>query len=291
MKASLTLRAPAKLNLTLEVLGRRDDGLHGLRSVMVPIDLYDRLLIEPAAGFSFECDVPELSAGNLVERAARALALDRWPVRLRLEKQIPTGAGMGGGSSDAAALLLAASSGVLGTPIDADYLALARELGSDVPFFLTQTAALVEGTGERVTALGKPPAWHALVVKPGVAVSTSRAYSQIDAAPKRSRPRNESSSLQMAQALQRADFAAAIALMQNDFEDVIAPATPEIAHALESLRWAGARKAMMTGSGSCVFALFEDAAERDSVQARIPNGETSVYACSFTSGEAWRSAA
>lgn len=292
MKASETLRAPAKLNLTLEVLGKRDDGYHALRSVMVPVDLCDELAVAPAERFSFACDAAELQQENLVERAVHALALPTSNFRISLAKRIPTGAGMGGGSSDAAAVLLAAQRGLFGTPASCDYLAVARSLGSDVPFFLTQTAALVEGTGERVTALGPVPPWHAIIVKPPVAVSTAWAYGKIDETPRESRPRSSSASLQMAEALQRAEFSRAVSLLQNDFHDVLLPATPEIATAAALLREAGASNALMTGSGSCVFSLVENEAEREAIAQRIdlPHGYAK-YACALWNGEAWRNAA
>jgi 4-diphosphocytidyl-2-C-methyl-D-erythritol kinase len=288
VKASETLRAPAKLNLTLEVLSRREDGLHALRSVMVPVDLCDELRVEPSAQTAFSCDAAELRDHNLVERAMRALDVSGYHVELR--KAIPTGAGMGGGSSDAAAVLLAAQRGVFGTPPQTDYVAVARSLGSDVPFFLVQTAALVEGTGERVTALGPVPQWHAVVVKPPVSVSTAWAYAQIDASQQPSRPRNTSVSLRMGEALQRGDFERVLALMQNDFEDVLAPATPEIAAALDALRAAGANRPLLTGSGSCVFALAQTLDEAGALAdaLRLPEPYR-VFRCAFWSGEAWRS--
>ena len=298
MKASETLRAPAKLNLTLEVLARRDDGLHALRSIMVPVDICDELRIEASDKPAFTCDVPELQSGNLVERALSAVGAAGYNVHLH--KVIPTGAGMGGGSSDAAAILLAAQRGKFGAVPAVDYLAAARSLGSDVPFFLVETAALVEGTGERVTALGPVPPWHAVVIKPPVAVSTAWAYAQIDAAQRETRARNQSVSLRMGEALQRSDFDAALALLQNDFHDVIAPATQEISAALDALRVAGAAHPIMTGSGSCVFALARTAAEATAI-ADACHGEVSnhpdlaegtrVFTCAFWNGPAWQTAA
>jgi 4-diphosphocytidyl-2-C-methyl-D-erythritol kinase len=290
VKASETLRAPAKLNLTLEVLQRREDGLHALRSVMVPVDLYDELEIEPADERVFTCDVRELQSGNLVERALDALGVTEH--RIKLRKKIPTGAGMGGGSSDAAAILLAAQRGALGTPLQSDYLALARSLGSDVPFFLVETGALVEGAGERVTALGPMPPWHAVVLKPPVSVSTAWAYQQIDAAPRKTRPRKDSASLQLAEALQRYEFERVVALMQNDFHDILAPSTPEIARALDALAKAGARHAMLTGSGSCVFTLTQTEAEAERIAGTLRlAAEYPVFRCAFWNGAAWRDAA
>lgn len=294
MKASETLRAPAKLNLTLEVLQRREDGLHNLRTVMVPVDLCDELTVEPADRAAFVCDVPELQSGNLVERAMEAVRAG--PYRVALRKRIPTGAGMGGGSSDAAAVLLAAQRGLFGPPPGVDYVATARSLGSDVPFFLVETAALVEGTGERVTALGPVPRWHAVVVKPPVAVSTAWAYAQIDAASRPTRTRSGSVSLRMGEALQRADFDAVKSMLQNDFHDVLVPATPEIATALDALRTAGATHPLLTGSGSCVFALTRTAEEARAIAGSCRDAlrqgeEYRIYTCAFWNGAAWRSAA
>jgi 4-diphosphocytidyl-2-C-methyl-D-erythritol kinase len=290
VKASETLRAPAKLNLTLEVLQRREDGLHALRSVMVPVDVCDELRIEPAVGSAFTCDVPELQDNNLVERALQLLKIS--DVRVELRKRIPTGAGMGGGSSDAAAILLAAQRGALQAAAGVDYLAAARSLGSDVPFFLVETAALVEGTGERVTALGPVPPWYAAIVKPPVAVSTAWAYAQIDAAPKPSRARSASVSLHLAEALQRRDFDGVLSLLQNDFQDVLAPVTPEIGVALRALHDAGAQRPLLTGSGSCVFALTQTKAQAHSLvdHLRLPDGYR-TFTCALWNGAAWRSAA
>src|SRR5579862_1749160 len=215
--------APAKINLTLEVLARREDGYHALRSVMVPLSLADAIDIEPSERFAFECDAEGLGGDdNLVVRAAAALGAPP-PVRITLMKHIPSQAGLGGGSSDAATILRAAMDGAFGAPPRVDWLKIARALGSDVPFFLAGTAALVEGTGERVTPAGSLPPWHVLIVKPPAAVSTAAAYELLDKQRvPQTRPRNTSVSLQMVEALQRGDFALVRSLMQNDFHDVVA---------------------------------------------------------------------
>lgn len=293
MKASVSLRAPAKLNLTLEVLGKRPDGYHGIRTVMVPIDRCDEIEIAPGGpGIRFSCDAAALQNDNLVERALRALELPQPGCAVTLRKRIPTGAGMGGGSSDAAAILLAARHGAFGDAGPRDYLALARGLGSDVPFFLVETAALVEGTGERVTALGAVPPWYAVVVKPAIHVSTAWAYERIDASPKPSRARSDSVSIACAEALQRGEFERVLALLSNDFHDVFVDAMPEIRNAVRSLEAAGARKALMTGSGSAVFALAEDEAERDAIagSVQLPAG-AELFTVALCNGDGWRAAA
>lgn len=291
MGASATLYAPAKLNLTLEVLAPRADGLHGLRSVMVPVDLCDTIALTPSAQASFSCDRSELLADNLVERALRAVGA-RAQYAVTLAKRIPTGAGMGGGSSDAAAILLAAAGGVLGEVPAHDYLALARSLGSDVPFFLVESAALVEGTGERVTALGAPPAWHAVVVKPPVFVSTAEAYRALDQSERATRARNLSVSLALGEALQRGSFDEVLARMQNDFHDVMIERHEEIRRAAAALQNAGAARAMLTGSGSCVFALVQTAGERDALAKRVDLPvDYERFTCALRRSDSWQNAA
>jgi 4-diphosphocytidyl-2-C-methyl-D-erythritol kinase len=263
-----TLRAPAKINLTLEILARRDDGLHGIRSVMVPLDLSDELIVEANDRFLFTCDVADLAGDdNLAVRALRALGGP--PYRVELRKRIPVQAGLGGGSSDAAAVLRGAMSGAFGTPPPLDWLRTARALGADVPFFLAGTGALVEGTGERVTPLGAMPHWYALIVKPPVGVSTADAYARIDRTPRPSRSRSDSVSIAAAVALQRGDFAAVQALLHNDFQTAIAQASSEVASALNALRAAGAINPLLAGSGSCAFALAEDAKTLETIERQL----------------------
>ena len=188
--------APAKLNLTLAVTGRREDGFHALHSVMVPLELADRLAITPAFAPGDRLHVtgpgvPDLgpSEGNLVMRAigvaraacrARGVDLPLPALAARLDKRIPVAAGLGGGSSDAAAAMDAALEawGVGDALPPADRGTIAAGLGSDVPFFLAGGWALVEGRGERVAALPPPrgPAPAVLLVTPGVGVSTAAVY-------------------------------------------------------------------------------------------------------------------
>ncbi len=285
----MTIACPAKINLTLEVLQRRDDGYHALRSLMVPLALADDLRIEAAAAFSFACDDAALAdERNLVVRACRAVDAEL-RAKVTLHKRIPTQAGLGGGSSDAAAVLLAAMRGDFGRSYDRDWLAIARSLGSDVPFFLAQSGALVEGTGERVTAVGALPAWHVLVVKPPAAVSTADAYAQLDAHPRPTRPRNASSSIAALTALQRGEFDEVAHLLGNDFHEVIAASVPEVATALDALRAAGAHNALLSGSGSAVFTLARDAETIAAIDARLALDASYLrFPTRFAHAAAWR---
>jgi 4-diphosphocytidyl-2-C-methyl-D-erythritol kinase len=265
----ISLQAPAKINLTLEVLARRDDGYHGIRSVMVPLDLADELTIAPSSAFSFACDRSDLQGErNLAYAAVRALG-ESPPVRIALHKRIPVQAGLGGGSSDAAAVLRAAMMGAFGSDLSRDWLRVARVLGSDVPFFLAGTAALVEGTGERVTPAGAIPRWHVGIVKPPVAISTAEAYALLDTSKRPSRARSSSVSIAMLASLQRSDFAVVESLLQNDFHDVIATQSAEVRRAVSALHSAGATNAMLAGSGSCVFTIAPQREQVDAVFERL----------------------
>jgi 4-diphosphocytidyl-2-C-methyl-D-erythritol kinase len=290
------LLAPAKINLTLEVLARRADGFHGVRSLMVPLELADELVIAPhLGGFTFACDQPALEGPeNLVVRAFEALQPADRNVRIELRKRIPVEAGLGGGSSDAAAVLLAAMDGAFGPPPQRDYLALARSIGSDVPFFLVRTGALVEGSGERVTAAGALPPWFAIIVCPPARVATARAYVALDARELQSRPRASSLSVRALEALQRGDLAEVEGCMHNDFQSFAESAEPAVSTALTALREAGAHAPLLTGSGACVFALAEDRAAAETIASGLRQAQDDklagyeVFVSGFAATPAWR---
>ena len=289
-----SLAAPAKINLTLEVLARRGDGYHALRSVMVPIALADELAFAPSERFAFACDPPSLATDNLVPRAFAQVGLAHAPVAVTLRKRVPVGAGLGGGSSDAAGVLHAAMRGTFGDAGSRDWVADARALGSDVPFFLVDGPALVEGTGERVTALGAPPPWWVVLVVPQAHVATGPAYAALDAAraanPAPTRPRSESATLRCGEALQRADYAAVLATLTNDFAPVVRAEYAAVDEALRALDAAGApHPAMLSGSGGACFALFADEATARAFVARLrAAGGAAVHVVPFATSSAWR---
>ena len=178
--------APAKINLSLKILGRRDNGFHDLDTLIAPISLYDEIRIDKGRagkGIEFRCDDPSVPPGddNLVVRAARAFfeTTEIEPaVSIELQKKIPHGAGLGGGSSDAASVLLALNE-LFDAKLSRQALArMAEPIGSDVPFFVFQSAALCKGRGEMVTPIKLKRRFSLLLLKPAFAVSTGWAYSR-----------------------------------------------------------------------------------------------------------------
>jgi len=177
--------APAKINLSLEILDRRPDGFHNLRSLFLPLSLADELSFEPAKAFAFSCSDPSipLDENNLVVRAAKLFGDGQLPdIAIHLRKNIPHSAGLGGGSSDAATTLLALNELAPGPRPFAELAGLAAQLGSDVPFFLHRSAAWCEGRGEIVHPIplaDSPRGFHVLLFKPPFGVPTPWAYSRL----------------------------------------------------------------------------------------------------------------
>lgn len=262
---------------------------------MVPVGVYDRITLAPCEGpLQFSAANRAIETNNLVLQACERLGLKG--AAIHLEKDIPIGAGLGGGSSDAAAILLAAQRGAFGPFPALDWLAIARALGSDVPFFLCETGALVEGTGERVTPLGPLPPFWATIVHPEVFVATGGAYALLDAA--RGEPteppqgkRMDSVSVRAGEALQRGDFNALERELMNDFRDVIAAQYPPVAQALRALAHAGAAHPMLSGSGSAVFALAPDRITAEGIANELPSAlRARMVVAPLASAAEWRRA-
>ena len=257
----VTVRACAKLNLDLRVLGIRADGFHDLRTVFQTIALHDTIEYVPREGrFAIECStaaVP-LDESNLIWRAADALwrASGRpGPVRdvlVRLEKQIPLQAGLGGGSADAAATLVALAR-VWGVALGPDQLSdVAVTLGADVPFFLSGGTALGLGRGDEIYPLADWPRHWVVLLVPDFGVSSRQAYEWYDAGSDigRDAPERERHHVP-------GPWPSRTVGMMNDLEGAIALRHPEIDQMTSALRSAGALASAMSGSGSTVFGLFQ----------------------------------
>lgn len=256
-----TLPSFAKINLSLRVLGRRADSYHEIRTVLQTVTLRDQLTFHAldTADLKLECDAPDVPTddSNLVLRAARLLR-ERFKVergaRLKLAKTIPAGGGLGGGSSNAAVALVGlAHLWEIETNVG-ELCELAAMLGADVPFFFTGGTALATGRGTDIAPLADVTHTELLIIAPRVKISTAEAYKSLNAPAltKEIEPVN----LLISRA--EADFSASLpARLANDFEPVILGRHPEIARARDALLDAGARGALLSGSGSSVFGIFE----------------------------------
>jgi 4-diphosphocytidyl-2-C-methyl-D-erythritol kinase len=273
----IALRAPAKINLCLRVLGRRPDGYHELESVFQMVGLYDEVVLRPRRrGISVDVEGVDLphGSGNLAYDAAVALAREAGGVRgvsIHLAKQIPLGAGLGGGSSDAAAVLIGLNRLWRLRWPRPRLAALGAALGSDVPFFFFGPTAWVTGRGEHVapapslrpSTSGPWPCW-AVLVNPGFPVSTQWAFQALDQAVggtirKTIRLTNGGSIYRMGRLSVASP--ASVRSMANDLERVSVARYPVIEEIKAQLLKAGAVAARMSGSGPTVFGLFATRAE------------------------------
>jgi 4-diphosphocytidyl-2-C-methyl-D-erythritol kinase len=273
----LTVYAPAKINLVLEVLGREGD-YHRISSIVQSIDLCDVLDIEVGQGLSFRCDEASLEQDNLVMRTATLLRKSTGctsGARIELRKRIPWGMGLGGGSSDAAATLWALNR-LWGLGLSRAELArLAAGLGSDVPFFLHGGTALVEGKGEQVTPLPPLPAtWPVLLVPPLPRISgkTGQMYGRLDSA-----SFTDGHLVRQALSCLREGRVPDPGLMFNVFEKVAFDAFPELHEYRRALLEAGADRVHLAGSGPCLFALCPDRARADEMMARLAGRGLECY--------------
>jgi 4-diphosphocytidyl-2-C-methyl-D-erythritol kinase len=281
------VRALAKINLDLRVLGARPDGFHELRTIFQTISLADTVEIAftPARKTTIDLHDSLRIADNLMVRAAR-LAMEAMRVTGRvamtLTKRIPMGAGLGGGSSDAAAVLLALPV-LAGRALDLPKLSsLAEQLGSDVGFFLLGGTAVGIGRGSELFPLPDSPARHAVVVAPGVQINTAQAYRDLSPRLTMESQQNKIFSFQ-SQTWDRDSLASAA----NDFEAVVFEQHPALAAVKKRLVRSGATLAMMTGSGSAVFGLFQD---RNGVSRAIDSlREEQTFRVSLVSRARYRS--
>ncbi len=275
------VRAYAKINLTLDILGKRADGYHDLATVMQAVDLYDTICLSTTSDHQVEivCSRPELS--NVDNLAARAVQLVcqrlgiTQGVLIELHKHIPMAAGLGGGSSDAAAVLLALQSWWHLQLSATDLLEMASSLGSDVPFFLTGGLAFCEGRGEKVTALSAH--WPTtmrwlLLLKPAISVSTATVF--------RNLPVGDYTSGMHSRAVRAALEAGQTPRLEhlhNCFERSVLERYQEVALAREAFLQAGAVFVRLSGTGPTLFAPFPDLNQARQVQKQLQAQGYEVY--------------
>lgn len=278
----MELRAYAKLNLTLDILGRREDGYHDLQMVMQSIDLADLLTVVPTQGRGRTSTSLSYLPGddrNLARKAVLAFrqATGTGPeVDISIQKRIPVCAGMAGGSADGAAVLWAMDH-LAGTGLSPARLArIGEAVGSDVPYCVLGGTALAEGRGERLTPLPPLPPCHVVVCKPPFPISTPQLFARVDT--KKIVRRPDTSGLLAA--LEQGDLTGVARRMYNVFEDVLEPRRQaEIASLKTALIDAGALGASMTGSGPTVFGLFDSPEAAAAARDRLSQSYEDVFLC------------
>lgn len=255
-RSTVIVRPPAKINLGLEITGARDDGYHDLVTVFQTVGVYDKLTVRRARTIEIAntgLTVPT-DESNLCVQAAEAYfeaAGERGGCEIMLHKEIPTGAGLGGGSSDAAWTLKALDE-LYGYAVDLK--AVAEQIGSDVPFFLVGGTALGEGRGEKLTPLDNRATGSILLAQPDTGVSTAGAYGMLS-------PEDFSdgeTTRRLFEALgDNPDITDHTELLTNTFQKPVEAEYPQIGHLRDRICDSGALATMLSGSGSCVFGVFE----------------------------------
>ena len=255
MRKQLHLESPAKVNLRLEVLKKRKDGYHELRTVLQKISLHDTLYLslKEEKGISIVTDHPDLPIGksNLVYRAAQSIlerSNYRGGVHIKIKKRIPLGAGLGGGSSNAATTMKALNQ-LLGVNLSQkDLIEMGLRIGADVPFFFLEGAAIGLGIGERLKEIELPGLWYILIY-PNFQISTRWAYQHF-VLTKRQFHINLQRFLRTLEGISH--------ILRNDLEEVVSRQHPQITIMEKILINAGALGALMTGSGPTVFGIFSE---------------------------------
>ncbi|NNV04198.1 MULTISPECIES: 4-(cytidine 5'-diphospho)-2-C-methyl-D-erythritol kinase [Bacillales] len=260
----ISVKAPAKINLTLDVLAKRPDGYHEVEMVMTTVDLADRvdLTLRQDGAITLDCSasfVPD-DIRNHAYKAA-VLLRERYQIRqgvhVHIDKQIPVAAGLAGGSSDAAAALRGLNKlWNLGLSLD-ELAAIGAEIGSDVPFCVYGGTALARGRGEQITHLPAPAPCWVILAKPPIGVSTADVYGRLRVQEIARHPSTE----QMIRSIREQDFSLMCRSMGNVLEEVTLDMHPQVRQIKELMEQSGADGVLMSGSGPTVFALVQKEAK------------------------------
>lgn len=268
----IKLKALGKINLGLDVLGRRPNGYHDVRMVMQTVYLYDQILLEKTdkEGISLKTNLFYLpvNENNLAYRAAKML-IDEFAIKegvhISLEKHIPVAAGMAGGSSNAAAVLYGMNRLFQLGLTDQELMERGVKLGADVPYCIMRGTVLAEGIGEELTPLPAMPKCHVLLAKPPISVSTQKVYEKLDAQEVTKHPDIDGILL----GLQTGDLEKITSSMGNVLENVTITEYPQIERIKDVMKEEGALNAMMSGSGPTVFGIYDDKILARRAAARI----------------------
>lgn len=263
----VTREAPAKINLGLQVVGRRSDGYHELVTVLQTIELADTVTVAPAATIEGRPSLRGLAAADdLALRAAQLFRTETCQeagAHVAVEKRIPAAAGLGGGSADAAAVLVAINElWHIGADRN-DLERIASAIGSDVPFLLRGGTQLATSRGNELRDLPSAPMRHVLLVRPHIELATAKVYMEI----RPSEWSDGAATNTLAEAITEGQLPAD--LMRNDLKDAAVRLAPEISEILNALQAAGAHPALMAGSGATCYGLFTDEAKARSAQQQL----------------------
>lgn len=260
---SVTLRAYAKINISLDVVGKREDGYHLLRSVFQGISLYDDIRVvrqEGEQGISITCNLPYIPTDerNIVYKVAQAFfkeaGIGNYSVAIDLQKKIPSGAGLGGGSADGAAVFSALCRLYEVSFSTARATEILTPLGADIPFFLYSGTMLAEGVGEILSPLPALPDCHIVLAKPRAGANTKSIFTALAEAGIPAHPDTDG----VIEGLQKQDLHQIARSAGNVLENVTIPLCPPIQRLKDTLQQQGATLSLMTGSGSTVFGIFEE---------------------------------
>ncbi|MGE5812335.1 MAG: 4-(cytidine 5'-diphospho)-2-C-methyl-D-erythritol kinase [Ignavibacteria bacterium] len=250
------IKTPAKINIGLNVISKRPDGYHDIRTIFYPVNLFDKILIKDSAKFKFlsNNDLIRNDPENLIIKTKKILehhSGKKLICQIELEKNIPIGAGMGGGSSDAAAVLIGLNE-FSGLNIPRKVLNLiASELGADVPFFLEPKPSYASSKGDELKVINFKINYPVLIVNPGIHISTKWAYENI-------KPKPGKVNLTELFENKLTDFISLKGIVTNDFEEIVFPKFPEVAEIKSEMYFLGALFALMTGTGSTIFGIYPD---------------------------------
>ncbi|HAE61047.1 MAG TPA: 4-(cytidine 5'-diphospho)-2-C-methyl-D-erythritol kinase [Eubacteriaceae bacterium] len=274
-----SVMTPAKINLTLDIIKKREDGYHEISMVMQTVDLCDELEFEERESqIEIECtnDKIPCDRGNLVYKAAKALKEEfdiKKGVYIKINKRIPLEAGLAGGSSNAAGTLIALKK-LWDIRISEERLnEIAKSIGADVPYCTQGGTMLAEGIGEKLTRLKNLPDYQVVLVKPNFTISTAWAYNNVDIKNIKKHPDNEA----VSRAIEYGDRAEIEKNLGNVFEQAAFKKYPELAGIKKALTELGAKGSLMSGSGPTVYGLFDDEAKAESAWKHFREIYDEVY--------------
>lgn len=286
---NITLFAPAKINLCLDVTRRRADGYHDIESIMQSVSLCDRVEVQKkdrgtADGMRrivFRCDHADIPCDekNLAHRAAVAFfeycSIENYDVEIKIEKNIPVAAGLAGGSTDAAATIIALSA-LYKTELSLDALCrIGASIGADVPFCIRRGTCRATGIGDELCDVAHMPDCAIVIARDGLGVSTPWAYGELDRAGVLKHP----SAVELERALVKNDLSGVLLQIGNVFEDVVLPYHPKADALKKKILDFGALGALMSGSGPSVFGIFADAKKAKSAVTRLRRRGIEAHLC------------